>query len=194
MSSSYPIQFLNDSNFSVDSDNTLLVNIPNFSLVLFYSTRCPHCKQMIEVIKKMPTLINGCTFGMINLDENRGVVQKAKNSTLDLKFVPFLVFFANSVPYMVYNGPTLDTEIKRFVVQVSEQYVTEFESSSNRTMLPNTKSINTTVAKAKTSATKTVAKSDLACNIDDRACIEHSLKKYSGCYVSMKDAYVSNIN
>ena len=190
MSSSSPILFLNETNFTVSNEKSLNVNIPNFSLVLFYSTRCPHCKQMIEVIKRMPTLINGCTFAMVNLDESRGVVQKAKLSTLELKFVPFLVFYASGVPYMVYNGPTIDTEIKRFVVQVSEQYVNEFQATNNKTYLNSgaTNSQQTTKGRAN------VVKSDLGCSLDDRACIEHSLKRYSGCYVSMKDAYVSNIN
>lgn len=189
MSSSSPIQFLNEMNFSVNGEKALTINIPNFALVLFYSTRCPHCKQMIEVIKKMPTLINGCTFAMLNLDDNRGVVQKAKQSTLELKFVPYLVFYASGIPYMVYNGPTIDTEIKRFVVQVSEQYVSEFQSTNNKTYLNSTNSNQST-----TKSRASVVKSDLGCSLDDKACLEHSLKRYTGCYVSMKDAYVSNIH
>jgi thioredoxin-like negative regulator of GroEL len=191
MSSSSPILFLNETNFTVNSEKSLTVNIPNFSLVLFYSTRCPHCKQMIEVIKRMPTLINGCTFAMVNLDESRGVVQKAKLSTLELKFVPFLVFYASGIPYMVYNGPTVDTEIKRFVVQVSEQYVNEFQANNNNKTYLNSSGTN---SQQTTKGRANVVKSDLGCSLDDRACIEHSLKRYSGCYVSMKDAYVSNIN
>lgn len=192
MSSSSPILFLNETNFSVSGDKSLTVNIPNFSLVLFYSTRCPHCKQMIEVIKRMPTLINGCTFAMVNLDENRGVVQKAKQSSLELKFVPFLVFYASGIPYMVYNGPTIDTEIKRFVVQVSEQYVSEFQANNKTYLNSGGSSLNNLQQSTKGRAN--VVKSDLGCSLDDRACLEHSLKRYTGCYVSMKDAYVSNIN
>lgn len=193
MSSSSPILFLNETNFTVNGEKSLTVNIPNFSLVLFYSTRCPHCKQMIEVIKRMPTLINGCTFAMVNLDENRAVVQKAKQSTLELKFVPFLVFYASGTPYMVYNGPTVDSEIKRFVVQVSEQYVSEYQATNNKTYLNSSGSSSNNLQQS-SKARANVVKSDLGCSLDDRACLEHSLKRYTGCYVSMKDAYVSNIN
>jgi hypothetical protein len=212
------IQFLNDSNFSVDSGGTLHVSISGFSLILFYSTQCPHCKEMMEAVKRMPNIINGCSFGVINLDQNKGVIQKCAKSQLQLKYVPFLVFFASGVPYMVYNGPTVESEIKRFIVQVSDAYVKEFQNSgvpsapaqSQMTQqqgrpggggmggsmppaagrgqpgggMPSSRPQGGGSAKANL---------DLACSLDDMACLEHSVKKYSGCYVSMQEAYTNKI-
>ena len=233
------IQFLNDSNFSVDTSGILHVSIPGFSLVLFYSTQCPHCKDMMEAVKRMPTIINGCSFGVINLDQNKGVIQKCAKSQLKLKYVPYLVFFASGVPYMVYNGPTDENEIKRFIVQVSDAYVKEFESNSTPSAPAQSqmnqqqgrqnirgngmggngtggngtggngmggngmggngmggngmggKGMGGTRPQTHGSAKPNL---DLACSLDDMACLEHSIKKYSGCYVSMEEAYVNNIS
>ena len=217
------IQFLNDSNFSVDSSGTLRVSISGFSLILFYSTQCPHCKEMMEAVKRMPNIINGCSFGVINLDQNKGVIQKCAKSQLQLKYVPFLVFFASGVPYMVYNGPTDESEIKRFIVQVSDAYVKEFQTPTppsaqsqmtqhgrpgggtgnggmggtgnggmggtggrSQTGMPSS-------SRPQAGGSSVKQNLDLACSLDDMACLEHSVKKYSGCYVSMQEAYTNKI-
>ena len=210
------IQFLKDSNFTVDHSGILNVNITGYSLILFYSTQCPHCKEMMEAVKHMPQIINGCSFGIINLDENKGVIQKCAKSQLKLKYVPFLVFFANGVPYMVYNGPTDENEIKRFIVQVSDAYVKEFQTTMPAAPSQMTQhgrpgqggsamggrgmggaGINqgdrsqTGMQSSRSQAAK--PNLDLACSLDDMACLEHSVKKYSGCYVSMQDAYTNKI-
>lgn len=240
-SSSSSIQFLKDSDFSVDQSGILNVNISSFnsgySLILFYSTQCPHCKEMLEAVRRMPSIINGCSFGVINLDHNKGIIQKCAKSQLQLKYVPFLVFFASGVPYMVYNGPTEENEIKRFIIQVSEAYHKEYQNAMPPT--PPQNQMNQQQGRASggimtgnqgqqpggggmggirsqpgnggmggmggsrgqagggmpSSRPAGGAKPnlDLACSLDDMACLEHSVKKYSGCYVSMQEAYTNKI-
>ena len=47
--------------------NILCTSIPGFSLILYYSTQCPHCQTLIPIFKKLPGSINGCQFGIINI-------------------------------------------------------------------------------------------------------------------------------
>ena len=141
---------------------------------------------------------------------------------------------------MVYNGPTDESEIKRFIVQVSDAYVKEFQTTMPPTapnqmtqhgrpgqggrgmggegmggrgmggegmggrgmggrgmggegMAPVGRSQSGIPSTRPQAGGSTKPNLDLACSLDDMACLEHSVKKYSGCYVSMQEAYTNKI-
>ena len=116
--------FLSSEDFSVtkgNKGNILCHGIPGFSLILFYSTQCVHCKNLIPIFKKLPGTIGGCQFGMINVSSNRQCVQMSKDTIAPISYVPYIVLYVQGKPFMRYNGPHDAEEIKRFVIEVANK-------------------------------------------------------------------------
>ena len=116
--------FLTHEDFKVISgqNGPVLANsVKGFSLVMFYSTQCGYCKDLIPIFKRLPGTIGGCQFGMINVSTNKNVVAMAKQTVTPLKYVPYIVLYVNGKPFMAYQGPNDETEIRNFVVEVAQK-------------------------------------------------------------------------
>lgn len=114
--------FLTTDDFSVEQINAsklLFTNIRGISVVMFYSTKCVHCQSLIPIFKTLPRMIPNCQFGMVNIDLNKGVIAMSKETIDPIKFVPYIVFYANRRPIIKYSGPHNLAEIARFVTEVS---------------------------------------------------------------------------
>ncbi len=75
--------YLNETDFTVketQKGKTLSVGIEGYSLVLFYSTKCQHCQSLIPIFKKLPNSVGGCTFAMVNVSQNKGIVTKSSTT------------------------------------------------------------------------------------------------------------------
>ena len=101
------------------SGQILCAKINGLALVLFYSTNCVYCKKLIPIFKKLPELVGGCSFAMINVSQARGIIRMSKNTVSPIEFVPYIIFYVNNKPYMRYNGPPEMQAIKDFVVEVA---------------------------------------------------------------------------
>lgn len=164
------IRFMKTSNFSVDSNKSLTSSIKDgYSLVLFHSTRCPHCGTARNILARLNETVVGCEFGMINLDENKGIIQTAAKSNLKIEYVPLFVFFANGTAYMMYAGPLDEGNIRQFIEQVAQAYADEYTSDGGdqRTLIDNFE----------------------GCDVNDEVCKADYVKRQQGCYVTMAEAY-----
>ena len=70
-------------------------NIDNFSLILFYSTHCQHCQNIIPIMKQLPGTVTGCQFGMINVSKNKKTIRMSKNTITPLTYVPYIILYYN---------------------------------------------------------------------------------------------------
>jgi thiol-disulfide isomerase/thioredoxin len=115
--------FLTSSDFSVGrgvDGQVLCVPVSGFSLMLFYSEKCEHCKNLIPIFKKLPGTVGGCQFGMINVNSNRKCIEMAKQTIAPIQYVPYIVMYDNGKPVMTYKGPHEAPLICRFVVEVAQ--------------------------------------------------------------------------
>ncbi len=101
------------------SGTILCTKINGFALILFYSTNCVYCKKLLPIFRKLPGMVGGCNFAMLNVAQARGVLRQAKNTVAPIEYVPFIIFYVNNKPYMRYNGPAEMGEIKNFVLEVA---------------------------------------------------------------------------
>ena len=114
--------FLTSDDFSIqqgDKGTIMCHHIHGLAMILFYSTKCKHCKNLIPIFKKLPGTINGCQFGMINIGTNLQCVELSKNTIVPLKYVPYIVFYINGAPFMIYKGQHDITEIQNFIMEVA---------------------------------------------------------------------------
>jgi thiol-disulfide isomerase/thioredoxin len=138
--------FLGTEDFTISKGvkgNILCNTIPGLSLILFYSTQCPHCQNLIPIFKKLPGSISGCQFGMVNVSSNKTLISMSKNTIMPISYVPLIILHWAAKPYMVYKGPYDENEIKRFVIEVYNKINSKqkfaSEQVSNYKKLPNHK-------------------------------------------------------
>jgi thioredoxin-like negative regulator of GroEL len=117
------IIFLTNEDFSVqkiNNANYLCSNIKGISVVMFYSTRCGYCQDLIPTFKKLPRVIPNCQFAMVNIDLHKAPVELSKQTIDPIKYVPYIVFYANRRPIIKYSGPYQIDKISKFVSDVSK--------------------------------------------------------------------------
>ena len=108
-----------DFNITKGTNGPILCNtLSGFSLILFYSTQCTHCNTLIPIFKKLPGKIIGCQFGMVNISNHKDLIKRSKATILPITYVPLIILFVATKPYMIYKGPQDDLEIKRFIIEV----------------------------------------------------------------------------
>uniref|UniRef100_A0A6C0LWU3 Thioredoxin domain-containing protein n=1 Tax=viral metagenome TaxID=1070528 RepID=A0A6C0LWU3_9ZZZZ len=127
--------FLTSDDFQLqrgsNKGNIMCTSIPGFSLILFYSTQCIHCKTLIPIFKNLPGKVGGCQFGMINVSHNKKCVLMSRQTIAPIKVVPYIILYVNGKPYMRYKGPHDHREISRFIVEVSQSI--QSNKKSNKT-------------------------------------------------------------
>ena len=113
--------FLESSDFSVQqgSKGPILCNIiRGISLVLFYSPKCEHCKNLIPIFKRLPGSMSGIQFGLLNVSIDTNVVKMSKNTVTEIKYVPLILLFVNGSPFIRFDGQATEMNIKNFIVDV----------------------------------------------------------------------------
>jgi hypothetical protein len=91
-----------------------------FSLILFYSIECKFCPLLKSIFINLPKSVNGCTFGIVNVDTNKKLVLASQNTTSPIKFVPFIVFYYNGKAFLSYQGEPNEDKIKNFIIDASK--------------------------------------------------------------------------
>jgi thiol-disulfide isomerase/thioredoxin len=118
------LHFLTSEDFDIGKGTKgpiLINNIKGLSLILFYSTQCHYCQSFIPIFKRLPGSISGCQFGMINVSQNRDVVRMSKETVAPITYVPYVILYVQGKPFMRYDGPQEESELKRFVVEVASK-------------------------------------------------------------------------
>ena len=116
--------FLSNEDFVLSKGtkgNILCTSIPGFSLILFYSTQCPHCQNLLPIFKRLPGSINGCQFGIINVSNNKTCIRLSKDTISPITYVPYIILYINGRPFLRYSGPPAESEIRRFVFEVAQK-------------------------------------------------------------------------
>ena len=137
--------FLGNDDFNIarGTNGSILCNtLSGFSLILFYSTQCKHCNVLIPIFKRLPGSINGCQFGMVNINIHKELIKKSKNTILPITYVPLVILFISGKPYMIYKGPHDGNEIKRFIVEVYNTVNTKQKFTNENNANNNNKKIN----------------------------------------------------
>ena len=106
-----------------------------FSLVLFYSTQCEWCQVFIKSYKKMPELVNGCQFGLINVSKNKEVVFMSRNTISPISYVPYIILYNDGKPIVRYDGPHDEKELAGFVFEMAKKIQESKQVAPNNTTI-----------------------------------------------------------
>ena len=109
-----------DFNVQEGTRGKLLCNtISGFSLILFYSTQCRFCQNLIPIFKQLPGSIGNCQFGMVNVGNNVDLIRMSGQTVTPLEYVPYIVLYLDTKPFVSYSGPSDLGEIQRFVIEIA---------------------------------------------------------------------------
>lgn len=137
--------YLDEEDFKVITgpNGPIMCNrIKGFSLVLFYSKECVHCHTFIPVFKRIPSVISGCQFGLVNVTRNINLVKLSKKTISPIKFVPYVLLYVNGKPFLQYDGPRTEDGVKKFIIEVSKklnskQYFSNIQKSQKESKEDN---------------------------------------------------------
>jgi hypothetical protein len=132
--------FLQASDFSIQTGqkgDIVCNNIRGISLILMYSVKCQYCQNLIPIFKRLPGTIGGCQFGMINVSTETDIVVMSKNSISPIKYVPLIVLYVNGKPFIRYDGPHTDHDIRTFLFEVTSKIQAKEKFSSEKGANPN---------------------------------------------------------
>jgi thiol-disulfide isomerase/thioredoxin len=93
--------------------------IPGISLIMFYSNSCENCKNLIPIFKQLPGNISGCQFGLVNLSQNKNIIEMSFNTITPIEFVPYIVLFNDGKPFIRYTGPHNIKCLTQFIVEIA---------------------------------------------------------------------------
>ena len=182
--------FLTNEDFSVEQINSsklLFSNIKGISVIMFYSTKCGHCQSLIPIFKTLPKMIPNCQFGMVNIDLYKQVIAMSRETIDPIKFVPYIVLYANRRPIIKYSGPHNLNEIARFVAEVSKTLASQqFFQQQQQEMMSGKKHPQKEEHRIPEYTT------GIPCSAEHHKNDETHISNEDICYVSDLDAYTKN--
>lgn len=120
--------FLTEEDFHVvqgQKGPILCNNVNGISICLFYSNNCVHCHKLVPIFKSLVGTITNCQFSMVNVGQQKRVVQMSQNTITPIRFVPYIILYVKSKPYMRYSGSYDLSEIRRFIVEITKNLMTK---------------------------------------------------------------------
>lgn len=128
----YNLIHLGTTDFDIREGNkgqALCIKYPELTFVFFHADadRCAHCHELLPEFRKLPYIISGCKFALVNLNKFPEIVKMSKSTTTPLEYVPYLVLYINGRPFIRYEG---DKNLQSLAEFVSE-FMTRLKSQTN---------------------------------------------------------------
>jgi thioredoxin-like negative regulator of GroEL len=117
--------FLDNGDFEIkpqQEGDALHTKLTGFSLILFYSTQCTHCKTLVPVFKQLPTAIGGCQFAMMNVSNNKETVLSSQKTITPIKYVPLVMLYIDGKPVSQHSGAHTIEAISEFVIEATKKF------------------------------------------------------------------------
>jgi Thioredoxin len=156
------ISYLSPNDFFVTSNNQLSHVIHGFCVVFFTSDKCQHCHTIAPAFKAASDAIKGCTFAVMNVDQNDMQVVRMSHRTHNrLEYVPLIVMYANGVSAAIFNpdesNPVANLELlKQFISTTAAAIRSRGNGDDHR---GSSSSINSTSSSSSMSGNNTVPSS-----------------------------------
>ena len=110
--------------------------LKGISLVLFYNPDCEYSNAFLPLLDQMNNTI-GCLFGKFNIVKYQTHTALTLKTKTPLTYTPYIVLYVNGKPYMSYNGPPDEVEIKKLIMYIQlMQTITASMCFNENTVIP----------------------------------------------------------
>lgn len=92
--------------------------IKGMCLLMFYSPTCMYCKHFFPSFQNLSKSISGCSFGILNVSKNKEIIAMSEGTITPIKYVPYIILYVDGKPYMRYDGPKEEEEIRKFLSEI----------------------------------------------------------------------------
>ncbi len=87
------------------------------SLILFYNPECKYSQTFMPLLDQMNNTI-GCLFAKFNIVKYSTHTALSLKTKTPLTYTPYIVLYVNGKPYMSYNGPPDEIEMKKLIMYI----------------------------------------------------------------------------
>lgn len=121
------IETLSSDDFLIETKgggvpSVLRLNVMGFALVLFYSPiNCEPSRRMVPVFQNVAQTFFGCRFGMVNVTTEPQLISSSAQTTTHITFVPYILFYNNTIPFSRYQGQIDPQALKSFLASCSSR-------------------------------------------------------------------------
>lgn len=99
------IVYLKPNDFYVTQTNDLAHRVPKFSLVFFSSANCVYCKDVLPAFASVSSIIKGCTFAIMDVDQGgMRIVKMSEKTKTPITYVPLVVMYVNGIPIAMFDS------------------------------------------------------------------------------------------
>lgn len=106
----------------------LTTGIKGIALILFWSPNCKNiCVPLIQTFQKLPQLFGSVKFCALNINENQPVLAMAQKTIAPIDYVPHIVLYVNSKPFLLFDDEPTIKKLADFV-----QYTLKLIESKKR--------------------------------------------------------------
>jgi len=116
----------------------LCTKVKGICLVMFFSPACDYCKHFLPSFDKLSKTLNGCMFAIMNVNQNKPIIGMSKNTIIPITYVPYILLYVDGKPFMRYDGPKDENEIKRFIFEITRKFSIQNKFASQK-QVPNQK-------------------------------------------------------
>jgi thiol-disulfide isomerase/thioredoxin len=113
-----PIIKLRTEDFSIEQGSrgaVLATHIKGLSLAMFWSPGCPICVQLEPRYRTLPQMFKNIKFLMLNINENKNIIELSRQTIAPIEFVPYIVFYVNGRPFLQYDDELNFDKLVNFV-------------------------------------------------------------------------------
>lgn len=190
------IRFLTNSDFFISQSNQgpiLSHRIPNISVVMYYSDKCPYCVQFKPVYINLSESLMNCSFAIANVSQYPLIVSLSKETITEIKYVPLIIIYINGNPYMEYSGNLDNVSLAGFITNVinSLNQPMSFQTQNKNSSYEQNTSSNHYASLHNNQ--KEINYSGLNCSTDTDGnikCLRGNTKQK--CYLTFEEAYSNN--
>ena len=127
------LHYLNVGDFQIQNQS-LMLNIPGLTFVMFTSQRCIHCTKFAPEFRMLPNSMRGVNFAVCSVDAaNNQIVQMASGTTTPFKGVPKFILYNDGVPFVEYNGQRTRPAVLQFLHEMIDK-LNQKQSFTNKPM------------------------------------------------------------
>lgn len=116
------VYFLTSNDFEAKSGKFLYKNAkPELTLILFYSTNCPHCKPILPLFQQLSLRLRGCKYALMNVGENYSAAVASRQTSTPINYVPLVVLYYNGLPIKQYSSQYTFENLKNFLMAAAKE-------------------------------------------------------------------------
>ena len=104
-------------------------HIKGLSIAMFWSPGCKISVALEPHFRRLPQIFNNVKCLMLNINDNKNVIELSRQTIAPIDFVPYIVFYVNGRPFLQYDDEPNFEKLANFIryavklVETKKQFI-----------------------------------------------------------------------